>query len=117
MSDKAIEFWKRVDKELYDYKILYTMLCEETGINYGTLTMQRNRQIFPKVEQVSAIAEVLNCSIDYLVNGEDVVLSPPRIQRITEKLQTSDETTLQLVERVLQIEAPVSMEKRGLNIG
>lgn len=77
-------------------------MCKIIGLPYSTLTNQiSNNLIPPKLEQIAAMAEFLNISLDELVYGEDrsPIVTPealaversPRLRKIVFVLQGSPE--------------------------
>lgn len=119
-EESARSFWVRVDESLNTIPLQLKDIADATGLSYQSLTGWRHKNRMPDLEAAVVIADCLQVSLDYLATGKTVAIAVPentRLYTINKKLRTADETTLQLVERVLQIEAPVSMEKRGLNIG
>lgn len=77
MKIDAYKLWERVDKLRNDTPL--TDICKETGIKYTRIRDNRSANRLPSLEDTFAIAEYLNCSIDFLVRGEDKNMSAEMI--------------------------------------
>ncbi len=69
-------FWKRIDEIKGSMSI--KDISELSGIPYGTLKNQRSRNIVPKMEDVFAISETLNVSMDTLMPKEEALFQTER---------------------------------------
>lgn len=97
-------FWKRFDslRPQGDLK----EFVREHGLDYVRVTNQRSDCRMPKINDLYAIAQSLNVSIEYLLTGKDTKLQayPPRIQAVVDIL-LEDDTKLNAVCTLLQIPA------------
>ncbi len=50
--------------------------CDEVGINTSTYCTYKRRDAIPGTEILMRMADVLNCSTDYLLKGEDYYIDP-----------------------------------------
>jgi hypothetical protein len=113
-NEKADVFWKRVDDLKKD--ITMKAIVERAGLEYEVIRVQRTRNRIPRTTEAVALAGALGTTVEYLITGktnQSAIVDTPRVYTIFAKIRQADETTLQLVERVLQIETPAPAEKSG----
>ena len=64
------DFWGRVKAAIEEQKTSQDLLAQKCGINRRTLENQIYRNIMPDVVTGQKIAEALNTTVEYLVNGK-----------------------------------------------
>ena len=64
-------FWKRLEEKQRGRgkKKSLRAICENTGIPYQTVVNQKCDNRFPTASVIVALAEELDCSIDWLLTG------------------------------------------------
>lgn len=98
------KFWMQIDT-LNPYKSV-KMLMEKSSIDYNTIKKQRSELRFPKVETIVALANELNCSLDFLLQRkfeDQKKVYPKRINIIADKLCNVYEQDLVYIERSVQL--------------
>ncbi len=65
-----LEFWLRVKDKLNYQDITQRDLAEKINESYNTLQSWINRDRLPNAEQAVKIANALNTSVEFLVNGK-----------------------------------------------
>ena len=70
MSEYTI-FSKRLKAQLEKNKISQRELAEKTGITEVTISRYISAQRIPKATEIVKIANILNCSCDYLLGNEN----------------------------------------------
>ena len=73
------EFWERAESRLdvvyttrtNEWDKGYQWLAINCGVKDSTLKMSRDREALPKIELRRKIAEVLQCSVEYLETGDE----------------------------------------------
>ena len=65
-----ISFWNKVDEKVIKAKINYSILADNSGIPYRTLTGWKNKGRLPDTASLLAIANALNTSVDSLLGNE-----------------------------------------------
>ncbi len=63
------DFWQRVKYLIKENNTKQEWLAEISGIKYQTLRSMISKNTFPKADDAVKIAEVLNTTVEYLVNG------------------------------------------------
>ena len=63
------DFWGRVKAAIEEQKTSQELLAQKCGINRRTLENQIYRNIMPDVVTGQKIAEALNTTVEYFVNG------------------------------------------------
>ncbi len=48
----------------------YRILCEKTGIEYGSINTQRTKHALPKAEQLYIMSSLLNVTMEYLLTSK-----------------------------------------------
>ena len=105
-----MDYIERIKKIKSEKKITNDKLAELTGIPLGTLSkIMAGISDSPKLSNIVAIAEVLGCSLDYIVNGtpmndHNYTLSA-REMDVIEKYRALDIHSKELVEMVIEKEA------------
>lgn len=112
MEIDAKSFWIKVDALLSESKKNLRVLCDETGIIYGTVSMQRLRGSLPKLEQIADMAIYFSVSLDELVFGDSsnqrlpaavkAVMQNSRLQTIVSALLASPDK-LSAIETLLGV--------------
>ena len=69
-------FWERVDKELEYLGKTRKSLASEVGFNLGNIGKGIQLGSIPSAETAVKIAQVLDVSVEYLVNGTEPVKNP-----------------------------------------
>jgi len=89
-------FWKRFEEKqrLTGKKNLRT-LCEKTGIPYQTVVNQKSNNRIPTASMLVALANELDCSIDWLLTGSERQFSEELIA-VKEKVRNALEILQQL---------------------
>ena len=64
-------FWDRCDSVLYNQGKTLKSVSDSIGVPYPTLKGWRCRNVFPKVELIASISEVLGTSLDFLLTGKE----------------------------------------------
>ena len=72
-NNNISDFWQRLEEKQRGRgrKKSLRAICENTGIPYQTVVNQKCDNRFPAVPLVVAIAEELDCSIDWLLTGSE----------------------------------------------
>lgn len=108
------EFWLYVDRLLSLRKMSLGDFCEKAGVSYSTVSYQRVRHAFPKIEQLVAMANLFKISIEELVTGElPSSVYPPRVRAIAQACLIAPDDDLRLVEKVLGIEEKKAASSAG----
>lgn len=106
-------FWLRVDelRSLRQYQLID--MASEAEIDYTRIKNQRSANRLPKLEDAYQIARVLDCSIAYLLTGAtDGESIPKKLQPFMKALVGASEDDLELVRRVLRIEANIEPKSK-----
>lgn len=105
-----MDYISRIKKVKNEKKITNEKLAELTGIPLGTLSkIMAGMSDSPKLSNIVAIAEVLGCSLDYIVNGtpdniNNYTLSPEEMDFI-ELYRQLDSHSKEVVRTIAQKEA------------
>ncbi len=75
MAEFAFEFWKRVDE--LKGKTTITQMCKDLNMKYTRVRDNRSENRYPSKDDIIAIANYLNTSIDYLMTGTGPEKTPP----------------------------------------
>lgn len=116
MEIDAKLFWERMDTILVQRKLSLRDICENAKISYSTISSQRVRVTVPKLDQIVAMANYLNLSLDELVLGKSwqsiasnhiasAVVQNARLQTIIAALIASPEK-LSAIETLLGVAHP-----------
>ena len=101
---RAIDIWNRIDSIR---NTPLTDLCKAVGVPYARVKRNRTDCRIPSCEDLLALADGLDTTIDFLLTGNQIEAKyPPRIERIIERCMNADNEDLSLVERVLRIDSP-----------
>ena len=65
-----LDFWLRVKDKLDFQDMTQRVLAEKINESYNTLQSWINRDRLPNAEQAVTIADALNTSVEFLVNGK-----------------------------------------------
>lgn len=66
------DFWGRVEQRIFDLGMNMKIVSRQADIPYSTLFNQKTRGEIPsKMEQIEKMADVLGCSINYLLYGTE----------------------------------------------
>ena len=89
------DFWGRVRQRMMDLGLSMRDLSRLSGLPYGSIYRQINGNIVPaKHEHLESMANVLGCSVDFLLTGEkkaDNTLSPDLMELVTHFKVLDDE--------------------------
>ncbi len=112
MEIDAKLFWSRMDTILAQKKITLREICANAGISYSTISSQRVRITVPKLEQMVAMSDYLNLSLDEVVLGKTyqpqipdialAVMQNTRLQTIVSALLASPDK-LSAIETLLGV--------------
>ena len=98
---RAIDIWNRIDCLR---NVPLTDLCKSIGVPYTRVKRNRTDCRIPSCEDMLALADGLNTTVDYLLTGETKQKNyPERIEIIISHCLTANDEDLSLVERVLRI--------------
>lgn len=110
-------FWKRID-DLNPYKSV-KMLMDKASVDYNTIKKQRSELRYPKIETIIAIANTLDCSLDYLllreVKQKQKKSYPIRIEVIADKLCKVSDQNLSLIENTISL-MPIEDKSIKVNV-
>lgn len=68
-------FWERVESALIENRINEAELSRRIGLNQSSITSWKLRGSMPRADLACKTAEILNTTVEYLINGESVDLS------------------------------------------
>ena len=71
MNGSALVFWKNVKKKIKANHTTQEWVAHNSGINYNTFLGWISKGIYPRVDEAVKIANLLNTSVEYLI--EDTV--------------------------------------------
>jgi len=93
---KAEFFWKMVKKEVDRQHTSFEWLYRKTQIPKGTFSSWKSRNIIPRADEASYIAEALKVSVEYLLTGADGYKNPsnPAVNEIIETVPFFDDNDL-----------------------
>lgn len=70
----AVDFWENVKAEISQAGITQRELCSRCGFNEGSFKNRVSKKVFPTIDEVYLMAQVLDVSIDRLSgNGRESV--------------------------------------------
>lgn len=92
-EEDAKLFWERlrIQQIKTGAKTLKT-LCKEMEVPYQTLVNQKHANRYPAIPVVIALSKALNCSIDWLLTGEDFNKASysEKLQKLIDALKSLD---------------------------
>ncbi len=91
-NNNVSDFWKRLEEKQRGRgkKKSLRAICENTGIPYQTVVNQKCDNRFPTVSVIVALAEELDCSIDWLLTGSERQFSE-ELNNVKEKVRSAVE--------------------------
>ena len=104
-------FWNRVDSLLKSRKKTLTDLCNSCKISYASINTQRKRDALPKAEQLYAMAQYLETSMEYLIAGIEPEYKLPERLRIIVDYLMEDESRIESALNLLGIKKGDSSSK------
>ncbi|MDR2543675.1 MAG: helix-turn-helix domain-containing protein [Treponema sp.] len=69
MKDNASVFWEIVRKEIKSQNTTQEWVAQKSGISFNTFQGWMSKGLFPRVNEAVRIANSLNTSVEYLING------------------------------------------------
>ena len=101
---KAEFFWKMVKKEVDRQRTSFEWLYRKTQIPKGTFSSWKSRNIIPRADEASSIAEALKVSVEYLLTGADQSKKPsnPAVNEIIETVPFFDNNDLRTLLATVQ---------------
>ena len=98
-------FWRNIQALIAREGISLTELCDRAKLSYNTITVQKARPSYPKLEQICSMSVALDVSLDRLVYGEDSnVHYSARVKAIADACENvADPEELYVVEKILGI--------------
>lgn len=104
-------FWSRVDSSLKSRRRTLTDLCHDCDIGYRAVNGQRTRNNLPKVEQLYAMAQYLETSMEYLLTGIEPEFKLPERLRIIVDYLMEDESRIESALNLLGLKKGGSSSK------
>ena len=99
-------FWYRIDLLRESKGLTLIDLQERIGFRGAYIYSMKSRNIIPSLDAVWKIADVLGCSIDYLIGRDDIPKhkseNEEEIQKINSRLLT-DENFFNIVSSMMKI--------------
>jgi len=94
-----MEFWGRVKKRISEEHTTQDWVAKKIGTRADTFSRWVQRNTVPRADQVVAIAEALDTTVEYLVTGEnpDTWRPPRRYADIVNRLEELDDSELEAV--------------------
>ena len=80
-------FWKNVSLLLKNKKISQEKMCEDLGMSIYTLRSSISKQVLPRVDVAKTIADYLDTSVDYLLNGKESNEYKERLETLKTKIE------------------------------
>jgi len=93
------DYWGRLKNEIKKQNTTQEWVAGQIGVSYRTFRGWMYRKIMPNADQVVAIAEALDTTVEYLVTGKnpDTWQPPRRYADIVEGLEMLDNRDLETV--------------------
>lgn len=114
--DKAMDFWGRVENVQKTKGWTLFELCQKAGVNYGTIMNKRSTAKLPNLEAGTAIAKVLDKSVEWLMYGDDSsedviqfetirnIYADKKLLPIASRLEMASDRQIDAIKVILRIE-------------
>lgn len=96
-------FWENVDKRLKSLNLTHKDFAEAMEISYRTLQGWINKDRYPDVIQAYMMANCLECSVEFLINGtSNTVNLAPAENQLVEKFRKLDKNQQESILNIIQ---------------
>ncbi|MDR1399535.1 MAG: helix-turn-helix domain-containing protein [Treponema sp.] len=116
----ALLFWERVNKTIKTRGQKQEWLAEQTGIKYQTLRSWVSKDILPRVDDAVKIAQALEVSVEYLLEGvnsslpREIDVFYTRYKKFSVLLEYLEELTLEQREDIEAFALTLLEKKQAL---
>ena len=105
-EDLSYRLWKNVDgrRECLNYTLMD--ICNRTDIKIDRIKSWRSRMVVPQADELYQIANVLGCSMEYLLTGQN---AHTHADEVYEYMQEKMPSLLEDIERQIRLKKEVGL--------